>query len=94
MKKPKPKKVIWPAPQLVEIEWDDASTSKLGWEDIAVYRAEEVVACRSVGYLIRKDKRQVVIVQTQVGNQTGVMREIAIPRGMVKRMTTLRSAVK
>ncbi len=88
------KKVCWPVKRLVEIEWDDASTSKFGWENISVYRTQEVVTCRSVGYLIRKDAKQVVIVQTQAGNQNDVMREIAIPRGMVKKIKWIRSGLK
>jgi len=90
-KKPKKPKYVWPAGRLVEIEWDDAATSQLGWESITRYQQEEVARARSVGYLIRDDDRQVVIVQSQIANQTGVMREIAIPKGMVIRMKTIRS---
>jgi hypothetical protein len=63
---------------LVLIEWADACTATHAWqEDI------EIAPCVSVGFLVKKDKKQFVIAHTKAfdGQHCG---QFAIPRGFVK----------
>jgi hypothetical protein len=75
--------------QKVEIEWVD-SCSDDGWMKSESERAQEhtVSHCTSIGYLYKKDKEKVCIVQNT--SDTGSIGELmAIPRKCVKKITIL-----
>lgn len=76
--------------QMVKVEWVD-SCSDDGWMNAASPRAKEhtVSHCVSVGYLYKKDKEKVCIVQNT--SDTGSVGELmAIPRGCIKKITILK----
>ncbi len=74
---------------LLLIEWDDAITSH-GWEN----REEvlRVASCRSVGWLLYKDKKQVLLASTSSSSVDTVNNHIAIPLGGIKKIRRLTDA--
>lgn len=57
MKKRRPRK----RPRLVEVEWRDAA-SHLRWFDEG--QAGELATCLTAGYVVKRDKRKIVVAQT------------------------------
>lgn len=77
---------------LVMIRWDDAETSH-GWENESEIKTS-VDLVRTVGYLVKRDRRYVVVVAASVYfNETdkehAFNARVTIPRGMVKSMSVL-----
>ena len=72
---------------MVEVIWDDASELTSGWSD-EIEKTEPALAL-SVGFLINETKEHIVIAQDtdEQGHHNG---RSQIPRGMVKRIKTLR----
>ena len=69
----------------VEVEWED-SCSQGGWsKDHAKYTPAE---CRSIGYLLHRDKEKVVLAQSEdgLGKQND---SIVIPASCVKKLRRL-----
>lgn len=86
MSKPKRK---WPLPIMTEVEWDDAN-SNARWQDLGEMKNNHHVAlCKSVGYLLKRDKKEILLVQTQApeGDGAGV---ISIPIGFVRRVRRIK----
>lgn len=76
--------------KFVEVRWVDAMRSD-GWCVLA--EAPHVVKCITRGWLIREDDEQVILAGTTSGD--GEFGEvIAIPRGMVTAMETLKIKVE
>ena len=76
--------------QLVEVAWHDA-TSNHGWYTLDEIRKDKtlITECRTVGYLVRRDRRHVVVAQTRI--QTGKLSELwGIPTPWVARVTVIR----
>lgn len=88
---------------VVEVEWEDTmSFREGGWmkaETIAEW-AEKPAIVRSVGYLFRKTKRRIVLVQSEdTDPQDGHLHDnldgaVKIPTGFVRRIRTLRRGSK
>ncbi len=75
-------------PQLVVVEWDDA-TSHDTWEcahEIADCHC--LCECKSVGWLHRKNKKEIVLLSTTAEGERHAQR-FAIPRGCVTKITKL-----
>ena len=72
---------------IVIIEWVD-SCSDDGWMKVPKAKEHTVSHCTSVGYLIKKDKEQVCIVQNTSDTES-VGDIMAIPRKAVTKITTL-----
>lgn len=75
--------------KVVKIEWVD-SCSGDNWEGFKESEEHTIAKCESVGYLLRKDKEQVQIVQN-ISDNGHLCAQIAIPRGCIKKITYLDS---
>ncbi len=76
---------------IVEVSWVDAASTR-GWRDGERVRKEKtgLLECRSVGYLLSKNAREVRIVQSQ-GITNGDLAEMqAIPTSTVKKIRRLK----
>ena len=51
-----------PKDQLVYVEWEDSYGCSPRWQEIAADVQPRVLICRSVGWIIRRTKRCIVIV--------------------------------
>ena len=72
----------FPLDQVVIVDWTDACGSP-GWGDREEFEAIDGIAVRSVGFLLRKDKRFITLMQTQ-SIEGGMNASITIPAGWVK----------
>lgn len=75
-------------PPVVEVEWDDAYSSS-AWKDEEAMKAfiSNGCHCLTVGYLIHKDAKMVVVA-TSIGPDSGA--PWSIPMGCVTKMRFLR----
>lgn len=78
----------WPTNgTIVEVEWIDSATTN-GWHDEFDLDDGGLITCRSVGYLLSRDRRSVQLVQSQSSH--GASAELtAIPRSCVRSIKTL-----
>lgn len=66
---------------IVHIRWIDAQTEH-GWEDLREALADsDAPICESVGFVIRRDKKQIVLAQTIGGSE--INGRITIPRAWI-----------
>jgi hypothetical protein len=80
---------------LVAVSWRDAVSITRGWESAEVYlRSSKVAPCRTVGYLLSRRGRAVVVALTVDLQQSHVLNGQSIPRGMVSSIRVLRRATK
>jgi hypothetical protein len=80
-----------PAP-LVEVSWFD-SKGIGGWVDVEKAQKEQPAPCTTVGDLITRDRRRIVIVQTMSAMPEDDVQgsaSIVIPAGCVHRVRSLR----
>jgi|TARA_Y100000310_G_C20694565_1_gene824636 hypothetical protein len=67
---------------IYEIEWDD-SGGYSGWRDIDACKAKETPAkCRTAGYLLKKDKKIVLMALSLADNDDAGDR-VCIPRACI-----------
>ena len=78
----------FPLSKLVEVEWIN-SCAMGKWRDKKEYENQEPITCRTAGYLLSKDKKRVIILQSQ-SNEGGMSDSMTIPRVCVKRMKHLK----
>ena len=64
--------------QLVLIEWNDAAAATTAWQHEVT-----TVACQTMGFLVAKNKKEVVIAHTMAADGDFVGK-FAIPRGFIK----------
>ena len=83
MAKPK-----WPLTTIVEVLWHDACT-RGRWAPKEEYLEQEVLPIATTGYLLKRNKRSIVIIQSQAQNET-CSDSITIPLGWIKKITVLR----
>lgn len=73
--------------KLVLVEWDDCSTRMGGWHHLD--EMDSVMECFSMGVICKEDEKQIVIANSR--NADGrYMETVAIPRGCIKRIRTLK----
>ena len=74
----KPKQARLKIGDLILIDWADACAATSAWQ-----QGIEIAPCSTVGFLVKKDKKQLVIAHTKAfdGQHAG---QFAIPRGFVK----------
>lgn len=67
------------------IEWNDASSDDGEWspKDAEI----DLISCLSVGFLHRKTKEKIIIIQTYSDTQVASM--LAIPRKWIKKITRM-----
>ncbi len=76
----------WPLNTRVEVEWVDSCTNGK-WASVDVHRAESRPSlCRSIGYLLERSDKRVVVAQSMSTDTGHVSDTMAIPRVAVKRM--------
>ena len=83
----------WPLSKLVEIEWVDSCTEG-GWSSQENYlnRAQPTI-CRSIGYLLMKNKEKVAVVQTMSSSTGHVADSMTIPMVAVRKMRILKGGL-
>ncbi len=72
---------------IVEIEWED-SASKGGWANREVYRKLSPMRVRTVGFLLERSPRKVIVLQTLAEDGDGTD-AVVIPAGCVKKLRRL-----
>lgn len=78
----------YPLTAIVEVEWVD-SAARGHWDSIEEYRKHDIVTCRTAGYLLKKNKRAVTIIQSQHA-ESGLSDAMAIPMRAVTRIRRLK----
>jgi hypothetical protein len=74
------------SPKLVLVEWIDACHAPSGWQ-FGNQPQVDFEPVYSIGFLIQKKKKGILLAQTWFpGDYANV---IAIPKGMIKKITTL-----
>ncbi len=76
-------------PRLVRVDWDDACSNDRWRAQDALLRTERV-QIRTVGYVIRSNRKEMVLAQSlsEAGN---ISSTIAIPRSCIRKVRLLRS---
>ena len=79
---------------IVEVEWiDSASTG--GWRRISLFENEaDPVSCWSVGYLVKRDRKQTLLLQSHDGTLGKGNDAISIPSSIVRNVRILKKAEK
>ena len=73
----------------VEVIWHDAATCG-GWRSLKRYQDEEsLIECRAVGYMTKKNKKEVQVVQ-QISKPGSASDAVTIPIHSVKKIKRLR----
>lgn len=81
-------------PALVEVVWVDAVASSNGWVGVKkAIKKSQLETCRTVGHLIHKGRKRVVVALTysREGKKREVNQTIAIPRSWVLTISRLRA---
>ena len=78
----------WSTFPLVEVVWHDAS-GNTGWEPLHAAQSADIIVCMTTGYLIKKDKRRVVIASSVRELDDYVEHTTTIPRTWVVKITPL-----
>ena len=77
----------WPLRKKVEVEWIDSCFNR-GWDNQESYNKNAGIStCRSAGYLLSRDNKQIIIVQSI--SENGMAEAIAIPLVAVVRLRRL-----
>jgi hypothetical protein len=80
----------FPESNLVEVDWRD-SASRGRWDTLDNYKKEVPALCRSAGYMIVKNTRVVILLQTQsINTLNDALDAITIPRGCITRIRKLK----
>ncbi len=78
---------------LVEIVWEDSRSPSVGWQFIQKADIPNICKCKTVGYLMKKTKRKVVVAQS-IGdvrsNQVQVNGFMTIPMRCVMKIVKLK----
>ena len=72
----------WPLGTIIEVEWVD-HCGRGGWAKPESYRQETCDPCRSVGYLLREDEHEIVLIQSMAHSTGNVNDSIIIDKRTV-----------
>lgn len=72
----------------VLVTWRDATQFAEGWVPVAETKKYEPSLVRTVGFIVRRDRRYLVLAQS-VANDGDVIGVFMIPRGFIERVTHL-----
>lgn len=75
-------------PSIVEVEWED-SAAEGGWSKRDRYLAQEPAQCRTVGYLLKADRKKVILLQSCHPKEDRFTDSLTIPRSCVTSMRKL-----
>lgn len=73
---------------IVEVEWVDAMATQ-GW-DSPQRHLRGTGRCRTVGYLLERNKAHVILLQSECDHNGEVGESLAIPAPCIKRMRRLK----
>lgn len=77
---------------LLYVEWEDISSSQLGWEDLCKFRVEPV-RCHSIGWQIHEDEDRITIASGfncfAKKDEAQYSLDTTIPRGCIIRMENI-----
>jgi hypothetical protein len=73
--------------KIIEITWEDSGSNKEIWCDKDDY-CNEPALCKTVGYLVEKNKTSYVLAQSDGIEQWGNV--FLIPHGAIKKIRTLK----
>ena len=74
----------------VEVTWDDSTSLNYGWLSLDEYlERRQPARCTSVGYLVYRDRRSLVLMMSQADNDD-VSDGLTIPVACVRRVQHLR----
>lgn len=76
---------------LVEVVWHDAA-GNTGWESLYDAQQADIIVCITLGYLIKKDRRKIVIASSIRKDSERVEHTTTIPRTWVVKITPLKEA--
>ena len=76
---------------LVEVTWHDAA-GETGWETLYDAQQADIIVCVTLGYLIKKDRRRVVIASSIRDDGARVEHTTTIPRTWVVKIIPLEVA--
>lgn len=76
-------------PTIVEIEWVD-SCSVGGWHRPEHFTEASIANCRTVGYILERTSRHIVVVQNYGDDTRNVGEGMAIPAKAIKRVRRLK----
>jgi len=78
--------------RMVEVEWEDPSSCKFkaAWVDREAASTMELLYCRSVGLLVKKDAKTVVLALNEAPENDEVGDVFVLPRSCVKKMRYLK----
>ena len=79
----------WPPTRVVEVSWFDAN-ARGSWGTVEEYMHHTSAPCLSVGYLLKQDNKEVILVQSVATDHDTCTDAIAIPRGWIAKIRTLR----
>ena len=82
----------FPINTIVEILWEDAC-SLSGWDNIETYKNHTAMPVKSVGYLIKRNKKCITLAGTQALDE-GFCQGITIPLSWMKQIRTLQKGKK
>lgn len=82
-----------PKDQLVFVEWEDSYGCSSRWQDINPDGEPKVLLCKSVGWMIRKTKRCIVVIPHMTANDVADTRQgcgdMTIPTAAIRRLVKL-----
>lgn len=73
----------------VEVLWNDAST-KGGWDTVSEYARHSPAQCSSMGYILKRTKKELILVMTKTLDNKDCMQGIAIPAKWIRKVRTLK----
>lgn len=74
--------------KIIEVIWDDSCSIANQW--MKPNGELEPSHCKSVGYLVSKNKKSIVLAQSQHDETGEVHNQFIIPRGCIKKITELK----
>jgi hypothetical protein len=83
------KKKAWPLTKIVEVSWFDAN-ARGSWASAAEYMQHSIAPVLTTGYLLKQDKKEVIIVQSQGADWDDCNGAIAIPLSWIAGIKVLR----
>lgn len=81
----------FPLNKIVEVHWNDANGYSK-WSSLKDYLNHTTAPCKTVGYLLRKSKHEIVLAFTQSSANDGdINGAMAIPMGFITKIRRLKS---
>lgn len=85
----KAKRMSWPPSKVVEVSWFDAN-ARGAWGSASDYMQHSIAPVLTVGYLLKQDKKEVIVVQSVGADFDDCNGAIAIPLSWIAKMKVLR----